>query len=161
MSVANDVLYDLGDEVLTATVQAFSDAGVAVPDRRYVGAGEPVDDCDQLVVWLGRLFNGQPGQEVAVDTAFHVGRSLEVNIRIIRCVPAVTDSGGVPNADDIDAASRQIAVDMWVTVQGLIALGNDREFLADCQRWAFIEVVPFEWQGGVGGFDAVLHVQVV
>lgn len=153
-------LYDLGADVLAAVVGAYADADVDLPDRRYVTAGLPVDDCEQAVVWLGRLFTGLPHTEVTDPEHVGFARTLEMGVRVTRCVPAVDEQGNAPPASEIDAAGAAVATDLWVLPQGLIARRAAGEFLAACQNLVIGNCVAFEWSGGLGGAELTIRVQV-
>jgi hypothetical protein len=82
--------------------------GPDAPARRYVSAGEPVPDCDQLTVHVDRL---RPGGGAAVEltrTQFLPKASLlvvtvaEMQITLWRCVHAV-DENGLPSAAALDS----------------------------------------------------------
>ncbi len=151
---------DLADEVLDGVVAVFADAGVTLPSRQLVHAAEPADDCEQVAVWFGRLFQGLPPSETLTQQP-HLVRSLEVNVRITRCVPVADDNGNPPSASSITAASHTIGIDMATLAYGLAEFHVDGDFLAACQNLLIGPVAPFAWTGGIGGCELALAIQVL
>lgn len=155
-------LWQLGLDTLDAVVAAYAAAGVDLPARQYVAAGVPVDDCEQLVVWLGRLFTGYPGNELQSNEAHGLGhaRTLELHARIVRCVVTVDEFGDAPASEAIELSSRAIGVDMWVLPQGLIALRSTGDYTQLCQALVIGNCTAFDWAGGVGGVELDLQLQI-
>lgn len=153
-------LWLIGLDTLDAVRDTYAVHGEDLPSRQYVSVGPPPDDCDQLVVWLGRLYTGTPGEEVDSPELCGFARTLEVNVRASRCVPVVGDDGTPPHPDTIEGAALIIAKDQWLIPQGLIERRGEGSFLSDCQDLSIGNCVPFEWSGGIGGCELLIRVQV-
>lgn len=158
--MANTELATLATEVLTAVEDAFDAAAVALPARRFVSSGQPADDCPELVVWLSRIFTGTPAAEVTEPERRGIARTLELLVRLTRCVPVTNDRGLAPTADAIGDSAAQIATDMWVLTQGLLELYESRDFLDQCQDWTVGACTALESLGGVGGCELLMRIQV-
>lgn len=153
-------LWDIGQATLDAVVAAYAAEGIALPSRQYVAVGSPVDDCEQLVVWLGAVGNGLPAGPVSAPERAGMARFVQVNARISRCVVTVDDNGLGPTSAQIEASSEDIATDLWVLPQGLIAQHAAGTWLDQCQDIVMGTCVPFDWSGGVGGVELAMSVQV-
>lgn len=156
------VVADIAQATLDEVVAIYATAGVSLPARRLIQTGQPADDCEQVVVWINRLFQGLPADETLLRTRASGAllRSVEINVRIVRCVPHVNDNGTAPNAEAISTASTVIAVDMWLLAAGLTESHLEGDFLVDCQDFAVGPVTPVEWTGGFGGCELAAAVQV-
>lgn len=89
---------DLLDSVLDVVVDWYQANGVALPLRRYVTAGVPSWDCDQVTVRGVRRFP-HTGNVVAEEPQVHMKISQEgiiVEVQIVRCAPAFGDDEGSP-----------------------------------------------------------------
>lgn len=83
-----------GARILAAAVTALPTA----PARRYVTMGPPVWDCEQLVVYFLRGFNGSHGHEDSSRVApCPIRLSATFGVELIRCAP-VADAYGNPES---------------------------------------------------------------
>ena len=160
MPVANvDYLYSLGQEILTNAVAALAANGIAAPARRYVSPGEIADDCEQMVVQLSRVYSGFPGGEILAPEKCGFVRTGEFLLRLIRCVLDTEDQ--LPPTDaELDARGRTLLQDVWVLHQGLIERYGSGAFLARCQDLALGGASPVGPEGGLGGWQFVLQIQL-
>lgn len=77
---------------LTGIASRLDAAGISVPTRQFVSAGEIVDDCPQLAISVIRLFNGSPAREQLATVDCVTTRSAELEVRLTRCWPADSPS---------------------------------------------------------------------
>lgn len=152
-------LYDLARDVLDVVVAGFSAAGVDLPARQYVQAGEVAIDCEQVVVEIGRVFLGLPGQEVASGLKCCPPRSVSVVIWISRCVPTMADDGST-DPDALDASSLAILTDGAVLLGTIIEAWKDGTLLSLCDSIAFQGMTPVGPEGGFGGFRLDFQAQL-
>jgi hypothetical protein len=99
--------------LLEHVVACYAALNVTAPTRQYVSPGTPAVDAEQLVVFLGRIYTGTPGQEVAGPMCVPQ-RVSEIVVQVHRCTPTVDDSGQPPSVGALGAAGSQFAQDAWV-----------------------------------------------
>lgn len=161
--VGTTELWLIAQDTLDAVRSAYAEHGVDLPSRQYATTGAPADDCDALVVWLGRVYTGLPEAEVADHERCGFARTLELHVRIVHCLgpnAVISDSGEAPNPDSIEAMALVIATDLWMLPQGLIEQRDAGNFLTDCQDIIIGNCVPFEWTGNIGGVELEIRVQI-
>lgn len=150
-------LADLGDAVLAAVVDGFSDASVSLPTRQFVADGQVVHDCEQVAVALDRLFTTLPRAE-APDQLLRAMPILwfaTFVVHIVRCVPKPGTNGSMPDAADLTDAATTIHTDMWVTGRSLRA-----GLAGSCESLNIEEGRLITHSGGFGGSTTRLTVQV-
>lgn len=109
---------ELARKFLDGVVDHFATAGVELPDRRFLAAGNPqliAWDCEQLFVALTGLGIG-PAPDSPVQSpraggpigAFNVRHAI-FSIQLVRCTPTVADGSDqpFPSAAEIDAAGER------------------------------------------------------
>ncbi len=143
-------LRDMLDGVVERVENTFQSYNVNLPNRRYWTLGQPVIDCDQLVVSFIQMYLGAPGDEASTPQRCNVPRSAVLSISIAREVPTVGVNGRPPSPERIQDAAAQSAIDAWVLMESV------RQF----DMWdgtgfglgviATVDVTPPE-----GGFQAV------
>lgn len=112
-------LRDMMQGVLERVETVFQSYNVELPKRRYWTMGDPVVDCEQLVVSFTQMYLGTPGAQVNDPQKCHVPRSATVAISIARAVPIVGQNGRPPSADAIQRSAETIAVDTWVLMESI------------------------------------------
>lgn len=145
-----------------AVVAGLTLAGFAVPDRRYVTAGEVAYDCNQLAVALEGLFVGLPNQPQVGPGGAHAGYipwTVAMAVTYTLCVPV--PSNGVPAAADLSAKGHEIA-----SAAGLIAAVLTDTYLVGnitdpCNGAALGPTAFIGPDGGVFGVSVGIQVQVV
>jgi hypothetical protein len=129
MAVVNNYLSGVSDEALNLNLMldgivervesVFASYSVNLPNRRYWTMGQPVIDCDQMVVSFVQMILGTPGQEITQPQRCNVPRSATVLISIAREIPIVGVNGRPPSPEKIQAASGQSGVDAWVLMESI------------------------------------------
>lgn len=109
---------DAATAILDAVVAAFAEVGVALPERRYRYIGRPAYDCEQVVVWLERIFPGKVGQQVTTAMVCGPLRVAQFNVDIVRCV-ALDEEGGIPAAGLLDGDGATLLTDAWLLHRGV------------------------------------------
>jgi hypothetical protein len=112
-------LANMLDGIVERVESVFSSYNVTLPNRRYWTMGQPVVDCDQMVVSFVQMYLGPPGQEITLPQKCNVPRSATVLISIARQVPVVGVNGRPPTAEKIESASSQTAIDSWVLMESI------------------------------------------
>lgn len=109
-------------EILTRVVNVYESYSMPIPDRRYWTMGDPVVDCEQLVVNFVQMYLGAPGDEAMEPKRCRDPRSAVVRISISRKVPTVGQSGKAPSAEIIQNYSEICAYDAWVLMESAASL---------------------------------------
>jgi hypothetical protein len=141
---------ELALKVLATVEEHFAAGGIALPDRRYVAAGNPslvAWDCEQLVVGLSGIGWGAApdAAPISVKPAAHMSvagvRHAVFSIQLVRCTPAVSDVAAesgqpYPEAEEIHAAGIAFIKDAGLISQALVEMvsrlgqGLDRSGIA-------------------------------
>lgn len=145
-------VYDIASDLLTSVASRLEDAGLIVPARRYVHAGEIAWDCEQLVVSGGLLSHAFPGEAAKVEFC-SPPRHVRFEVSLARCVPSLTDDGGPPPVDDLDAAASSTLADLWSLSYVLWAGYRAGEWASPCHT---LLLGPVAVVGPDGGFTAVV-----
>ena len=105
--------YDVAAHVLDVVAAGLTDAGVDVPERRYVAPGPlPAWDCEQLTVALVRpAVPGTPGREVARSRPCGGPRFVEVRVELVRCAP-VGDGEEPATVEELTACAQGLSADV-------------------------------------------------
>lgn len=155
---------------LAYVVAYFEQAGVAVPDRRYVGGGLPANvawDCEQITCTLSEVGWGRSKDATQLSPTF--GRAASVNamrhanyaLTLVRCYPVMGDRGELPTNDELETAGEQQMIDAGLLSQAgvnFVAFPNSA-----IPRGANIQagaVMPIGPAGGFLGLELALTVSV-
>ena len=110
-----DTLKEHMNDVLGIVVETFGQAGIGLPERRYITFGQPVHDCEQLTVQFQQLYMGPPGDQAAVPQRCDGPRSVALMVELVRCIP--TFSRVAPTELQLTQAAEQQAVDAWMLLE--------------------------------------------
>lgn len=160
VTVANHIL-----EVLAADLEA---AGIDVPTRRYVTAGEVSHDfagqrcAEQFAVSWALSFHGVPGNDFsqqAIKCAVPLSAGFTVNL--LRCVPNLS-GGKPPTPEDLTASGNQIMLDA-MTLPVVIVEAHLQQELVEigCSLVSMGSVSAYGPQGDVGGTIVELIVGLI
>lgn len=146
---------------LLATVeQTYTGAGVDLPQRRYLLAGNAAGaawDDEHLSVSLNAVMPGPaPSDQGIAVAARQVGTVLPratYEIRILRCWPTVGDDGTPPSPEEITAAAGPLLRDAGLLLEALYAYAK-----ADRSNGTMTvgEIAPLGPEGGLAGYAAVI-----
>lgn len=141
---------------------AATSLGAAAPSRRYVAAGLPAPDCNQLVVHWDRIRPTQrPTQSQSSPVGTHEIVSVaDVMITLHKCVTALTADNQIPDATTLDAEGRAFADSAQAMWFGLLAATIDGTLFPTQQRppvlWRdMIQLAP---QAGLATARATMEV---
>lgn len=126
---------EIATRLLTYVEDHFDAAGVDLPSRRYLLAGNPTQtawDCEQVTVGLAGVNLGAvPDQlnaspRVGVQASVVAVRHAALIVEIVRCTPSAgtdrrTGRAVLPDPADIDIAGRAFMVDAGLLSQALVA----------------------------------------
>lgn len=167
-------LYELADELLSFAADALDTIPILVPGlegapaRQIVYWGLPVDDCDQIVVYvptIGEADTTPGGLGAAVRP--RVGRidHVTINIRVIRCcLPMGTESSmgdiSPPTPAQINATSQQILADGWALWNHIHNAKSSGVLRSLCDEMYFSGLIAVPPSGGCGGWVLPVRVQL-
>jgi hypothetical protein len=112
-------LADFMQEVLNRVISVYDSFNMPLPGRRYWTFGEPVIDCEQVVVSFVQLYLGAPGAETSEPRRCHDPKTAVISIQVARQIPITQQNGQPPRADDIQAASVVSAYDAWILMDSI------------------------------------------
>lgn len=138
------------------------------PTRQYVSFGEPAWDCDQLAVWVSRIFPAAIGTRRGVfpepgpDEPCGIRAAAEFGVTLLRCdAPGVTGTldGSIapPTAAVLTAHTRALNIDGWELFQGLVTRWSAGTLLGNpdpipCSLTSVGTLTPFNPSGGIAGW---------
>lgn len=160
----NDDAYQIAADLLDSIQDRFATAGVPLPERAYVHAGQVADDIGcpdggQLVVALRRVFSGFPGAPRTGDAWENPVVSAEYEIRLLRCVPTMSPDGRPPTVDQLNGAGMEILTDATVLPRALLGMVREHD-LGECRSVALSDLTPIGPEGGAGGVSMVVQVDL-
>lgn len=150
-----DQLANLGPDLLASLTALLPTLGAPVPERRYVHAGEVAYDCEQLVVALERVVPGTPTREQQEwrPLGGAAGRTAQLAVHLVRCVPTMSDRGNPPRVADLDALATQQYVDSLALPIAARTGWKDGAWGSTCDAIYWAETVP---NGPLGGYCAII-----
>jgi len=146
--------YHLADHlqnVLDKVVQTYQSYSMPIPDRQYWTVGQPVVDCEQIVVTFMQMYIGSPGDEAVEPRRCSDPRSATINILVSRCIPVVGPGGRAPSAERIQNGSLMAAYDAWILLESVRLLDTWDQTSYGLGVIATVETPPAE-----GGFQSVM-----
>lgn len=158
---------ELAEKVLAVVEAHFAAAGVPLPDRRYLAAGNPslvAWDCEQLVVGLSGIGWGAApdAAPISVKPSAHMSvagvRHAVLSIQLVRCTPTVSDADAemskpYPDAEEIHAAGIAFMKDAGLISQAMVEMVSRLQQGLDRSGIAQAGVV--NTLGPEGGYHAV------
>jgi hypothetical protein len=141
----NFALVELFDDVLQAVVNIYENAEIPLPERRYWRMGQPVHDCEQVVVALTQAYHGIPNAQVVEPTRCDGPRSVVYDVHITRCIPVIQDGGTPPTAEEMQQAAARQVLDVWLLLDAAKEIAQFRPSVATVNIGA-----------AQGGFQSVL-----
>lgn len=115
-------LKNMLDTVLERVEGVFTSYNVPLPSRRYWTMGQPVIDCEQLVISFIQMYLGTPGDQASTPQKCEMPRTAVFVVSIARPIPVVGQNGRAPSAEKIEEGSAISAVDAWVLMESMKAL---------------------------------------
>jgi hypothetical protein len=116
------------DGVLDRVITIYQSYNVPLPERRYWTFGDPVVDCEQVVVSFNQMYLGAPGLPVSSPQRCHMPRTATITIGVARSVPISGVNGRPPSPDKIEQSAYISAVDSWVLMQSVNLLDQWDEY---------------------------------
>lgn len=113
-------------QALAAIEDGYTAAGVTLPDRRLVSAGQSPWDCELVNVWVQRDYPTAGGPEFAtlLSIAAHPGhffRAAVLGVQVVRCYPTMSDAGDPPDPTEETLAADLVHGDVDLVWQSLLA----------------------------------------
>lgn len=154
-------LYDVCAEVLDAAEQILATTTAGTPGSSFVAAGQMAVDCETLTVHCASLGEaGKAGDPSLRSRTMRVNRAV-LSVRVVRCVPVATDTGSALSDSALQAVAAAVLEDGWALWNGLMLLKRQGSLLDGlCSEIEFESLNPIPVEGGQGGWDLRLSVQV-
>jgi hypothetical protein len=111
-------LFAVATKLLGLVSDQLTAQGIVVPQRVCVVPGSDIAfDCEQLVVNVARVLSNYQGADsnFPVQTHSILRKSVEMNVTLCRCVPAMEEDGTAPVVSKMNAAAN-------VTINDLLGL---------------------------------------
>ena len=128
-----DALGIIGRELLQRVEEIYSEVGVTLPNKRLWTLAQPIVDCEQIVVSLLALAEGQPEANVQVSRPCVVPINATFQIAVFRCAPTGGNRGGMPSPEVLGNFADAIARDAYILM-----------YLASCLDMFGADVYPIE-----------------
>jgi hypothetical protein len=150
------VLPKIARALLDRVRAVYAEAAIDLPSRQIWTIGEPVYDCEELVVSLIDLSEGLT-QGDSPQSPCVVPINATFKVTVVRCAPVPDNRGNPPTPDALMRAADESAVDAYLLMKssckfdmwGADVDGLDPSALGGLGVNASIEVV--EAQGGMQG----------
>lgn len=143
----------LANGVLDSVVSVFEQAGVTLPERRYIATGETAHDCEQVTVSLQQLYLGPPGDQSETPQRCEAPRTAVLLVEIVRCIPQ-PGRNGAPDVAALQATAEQQMIDAYMLLEAG-ATAADKWGLG-----AMADVTPGQPQGQMQAISMNLIVAV-
>lgn len=160
-------LFELCERVRDAVIDGFANAGVDLPERRYVANGQQqvAYDCEQMTV-AHQISQGHTGSVVNLGlsanprAAEHSLRAALIVVSIVRCGPKPTSTGQrliPPTVEAEESSAAEIYADGQLALNSIQQAQKDGD-LGSCSSVAFLDL---QTPGTAGLYaSSVLRVQI-
>jgi len=144
------------DTLMETIIGVFTTAGVPLPDRRFLTIGQPVYDCEELVVVFEGVRKGVPGDEGGAANC-DMPTTATFSAHLVRCFPVPQAAPVPPPANELTANADGLMVDAWLLLASVDELNRDP--LASLGGMVY-SVSVGEPQGGLVGVVLQLEAMV-
>jgi len=160
--------FDIAEAMLDAIVDAYDTAGVDLPERQFVSAGQAVDDCPMLAIWLESTAPSALDPTIDVfdsnsASAAFAGQSGTYVIRLMRCQDAVPKVRNkrvlVPSVGEEQSDAELVFADMIRVHNALVAAVQAG--MVACHSYVFQSAAVVGPSGGHVGSDTRVKVGLV
>lgn len=138
------------DGIVERVAAIYQSYNVPLPKRQYWTFGQPVVDCEQMVVALQQMYLGPPGDQASRPQRCNTVRTAVMNIMIAREAPTIGMNGRPPTAEQIEKSGYMTAVDSWVLMESLNLLDQ-----WDDTGYGVGVIATLEAPGPEGGYQVV------
>jgi hypothetical protein len=115
-------LKNMMDGVLERIESVYASYNVPLPTRRYWTMGQPVIDCEQLVIGFIQMYLGTPGDQASTPQRCDMPKTAVVTVSVSREIPIVGQNGRPPSAEKIEEGSYFSAIDAWILMESMKVL---------------------------------------
>lgn len=144
---------------LNHVVGRYEQAGVELPERRYIHYGAVAADCEQVTVELNQVYPGVPGDDpgAAQKCGGDTLRTAAMTVTIFRKIPTGSGNRGQdpPKPEDLTATTLILARDTWL----LLDVAEEVDQVGH-KRGMITEVSPIGPSGGYAGVAMTLSVAI-
>jgi hypothetical protein len=115
-------LEELMYTVLEKVEAVYQSYNMPIPSRRYWTFGQPVVDCEQLIVSFVQMYLGPPGGEIAEPRRCNDPRSAILEVSVSREIPVAQANGAPPTAEAILQGNKASSYDAWILMESAAQL---------------------------------------
>lgn len=162
--MSDNRLHDVAVGLLTVAENVLNNAGLAVPERRYITTGQYAEEgCDQLVVVVQSMTFGLPnggGGSLRFGAKCVWTFSTAIQIHLLRCGYPTSDNLEPPSADGITDFSAGLITDGWTLWAGVISAYNNGEIIPRCSTFLPRSLEAVGPRAGVAGWRMNMWIQL-
>lgn len=156
-------LTDMAQLLKQIAADALTYTTEGTPSQVFQSPASPADDCcPSLIVWVDNLSeaNTSPGGiDAGRRTAYGRVNLATVVIRVMRCAPAVSNTGAVLPAAN-EAVAAQVNEDAWILWNALYWAVQNGDFLDTCSN-VYWESSRYEPEmGGCVGWEFYVSAEI-
>jgi len=119
-----DRISKFADALMDKVIAVFGTAGIMLPDRKFFTVGQPVHDCEELVVVFESVRKGLPGGE-GDPTNCDMPSTATFSIHLVRCFPVPQNSPNPPPASTLTKNADGLMQDAWLLLGAIDELNRD------------------------------------
>jgi hypothetical protein len=151
----NDVtLYEMAENLLQRTVQAFAERGVSLPSRQIVYIAPLPVDCEQVAILISDWVPDPP--PIGLTSCQDFRWCGVFDIVVSRISPAIPKGNKAPTAEQMSASAKIAADDaecVLAVIRGLSEIGPQFSFNVGAPQGGFQTVVCNVEIPAVGGLE--------
>lgn len=147
-------LYEMAENLLARTVQAFAQRGVELPGRQIVYIAPLPVDCEQVAILISGWVPDPPPDGLTVCQAFRWCGTFDIVVS--RASPAIPKGRSAPTAEQMQSSARIASEDaecVLAVVRGLGEIGPDFTFAVGAPQGGYQTVVCSVQIPAVGGLE--------
>lgn len=158
--------YEYAGELLELCSNAIAETEGGEIARRYVSAGRPAFDCEQLTVHLVTLGDAQStGLSPVSPGRRHISGKMNLLgmvVTVVRdCAATMDDQGNPPAAEDLEQDARTISQDIWACWTGIYAAMKEGElFGGKCDLLFFDGAQVLDSEGQTNAWELGIRAEI-
>lgn len=112
------------DALMERIIAVFGSAGVELPARRLLTVGQPVYDCEELVITFQGVDKGYPGTGGEPQNC-DAPSTATFSVHLVRCFPVSQNAPAPPSAEALTVNADGLMVDAWLLLAAADELNRD------------------------------------
>lgn len=115
----------LMQHILDKIVAVFDQAGVSLPERRFLHVGATAHDCEQVSVAFMQMYAGMPGGRIDEPQKCNSPRTTVLTIQVVRKVAMPEGRATPPTAENLTAHTEAKTTDAWLLMDASMTAVDD------------------------------------